>query len=148
MRSTDDVEEIKFVLSLYGNYQRQEQKWLKEAFELQMQVDDMLYPKGINFEEKLGSSKDPKSTPAINMKQHELDYADRMAESYRMKYEALDEEYRIEQRFELIPDSHRVTLELVYLKKISYNKIADDEYISRQGVADRVKNAVASFMKV
>ena len=47
MRSTDDVEEIKFVLSLYGNYQRQEQKWLKEAFELQMQIDDMMFPKGI-----------------------------------------------------------------------------------------------------
>lgn len=151
MKSTiNDYEEYKHVLHLYGLYMSKEQEYLREAMELQIEVDDMMFPKGINFEEKLGSNRNPKSTPAINQKQYELAYADKKAEEYRLKYEYLDEKYNIEERLNLLPKNQRIIIEMVYFKKKSYDEIVIEEHkkVSRQSVSERVKNAVNSFMKI
>lgn len=147
---SNDYEEYKHVLHLYGLYMEKEQEYLKEAFELQYEVDDMMQPKGINFDEKLGSNRNPKTTPAINQKLHELAYADKKAEEYRLKYEYLDDRYKIEDRLNKLPRNQKIIIEMVYFKKKSYEAIVEEEnrMISRQAVSERVKNAVNSFINV
>lgn len=152
-RYNDEVEEIKHVLSLYGLYQRKEQQFLQEAMELEMEIDDMMDIQGINFEEKIGGSRNPKETPAIHQKQHELVYADKKANEYREKYEFLDEVYQIEEKLIKLPKQQRVLIELALFKKVSYDKIAmlnakDGYIITRQSMGERVRNALNSFIKI
>lgn len=146
----NELEEIKHVLHLYGLCIEKEQYYLKEALSLQMEIDDMMMPRGVSFEENLGSNRNPKSTPAINQKQHELAYLDKKAEEYREKYEYLDEKYKIEDRLKLLPKNQKMIIELVFFKKRSYDSITDDEQkkVSRQSVSERVKNALNSFMNI
>lgn len=146
--SNADIEEIKCVLKLYGILMKKEQAYLKEAFELQMVVDNLMYPKGIGYGEKIHSNNDAHTTPLINRKQHELKYADEQAAKCRNRYEELDRQYKIENRLEKISKAHRITIEMIFFQKRSYEQIADKEKIKKQSVSDRVKSAVISFIKV
>ena len=147
---SNEYEEYKHVLHLYGLYMEKEQEYLKEGLELQLEVDDMMSIKGINFDEKLGSNRNPKTTPAINQKIHDLAYADMKAEEYRKKYEYLDNKYKIEERLLKLPKNQQTIIKMVFFKKKSYELIVEDEnrMVSRQAVSERVKNAVNSFIKV
>lgn len=146
--SNVDIEEIKCVLKLYGILMKKEQAYLKEAFELQMVVDNLMYPKGIGYVEKIHSNNDAHTTPLINRKQHELKYADEQAAKCRNRYEELDRQYKIENRLEKISKAHRITIEMIFFQKRSYEQIADKEKIKKQSVSDRVKSAIISFIKV
>lgn len=145
----EEIAYMKRTLQNYYYLKAQEQKYLRLAMELQLELEQEMTGSGLSYEDNSsGCSASYPATPYTNQLVHEIRSYDLEASRCKRKYESLDKHNKIDSKFERLSDDQKVLIYAILRKNESISEVAKREDVSRQAITERLENALERMLKM